>query len=118
MEPFGEDSARIRIEEFAPNSDIYARVAEDLDVCFQRMNPFPVSKNEATARAIFMVRNLGFFSSHRSPGEAAVMLGLILRELCDGPIGEDVTEFLAQHLLSARQAALRRGFAAATGTVQ
>jgi CRP-like cAMP-binding protein len=58
-----------------------------------------------------MVRNLGFFSAHRSPGEAAVMLGLTLRELCGRPIADDVMEFLAQHLLSARQAALRRGFA-------
>jgi hypothetical protein len=33
-----------------------------------------------------MVRNLGFFSAHRGPGEAAVMLGLTLRELCGGPI--------------------------------
>jgi hypothetical protein len=41
------------------------------------------------------------------------MLGLTLRELCDGPIADDVMEFLAEHLLSARQAALRRGFAAA-----
>jgi hypothetical protein len=118
MQPFGEDSAKIRIEEFAPNSDIYGRVADELSVYFQRMDPLPISKNEAVARTIFMVRNLGFFSAHRSPGEAAVMLGLIVRDLCGGPIGEDVMEFLAQHLLSARQAALRRGFAGASETVQ
>jgi len=118
MKPFGQDSAKIRLEDFLPNSDIYARVADELNVYFQRMNPPPVSKNEAVARAIFMVRNLGFFSAHRSPGEAAVMLGLTLRELCGGPIGEDVMEFLAQHLLSARQAALRRGFAGAPEALQ
>ena len=65
-----------------------------------------------------MVRNLGFFSAHRNPGEAAVMLGMTLRELCGGPIGEDVMEFLAQHLLSARQAALHRGFAGASEALQ
>jgi hypothetical protein len=65
-----------------------------------------------------MVRNLGFFSSHRSPGEAAIMLGLTLRELCGRPIADDVMEFLAEHLLSARQVALRRGFAGETETVQ
>jgi len=43
------------------------------------------------------------------------MLGLTLRELCGRPIAEDVMEFLAEHLLSARQAALRRGFAGASG---
>jgi hypothetical protein len=111
MEPFGEDSAKIRMEEFLPNSDIYARVADELVPYFERMDPPPPNKNEAVARAIFMVRNLGFFSAHRSPGEAAVMLGLTLRELCRRPIADDVMEFLAQHLLSARQAALRRGFA-------
>jgi hypothetical protein len=111
MEPFGEDSAKIRMEEFLPNSDIYARVADELVPYFERMDPPPPNKNEAVARAIFMVRNLGFFSAHRSPGEAAVMLGLTLRELCGRPIADDVMEFLAQHLLSARQAALRRGFA-------
>ena len=111
MQPFGQDSAALRVEEFVPNSDIYARVAEDLDVYFQRMNPAPATKSEAVARAIFMVRNLGFFSAHRSPGETAVMLGTILGELCGAPIGEDVMQFLAEHLLSARQAALRRGFA-------
>src|SRR5277367_1808880 len=105
MEPFGEDSAKIRLEEFAPNCDIYGRVADELAPYFERMDPPPFSKNEAVARAIFMVRNLGFFSAHRSPGEAAVMLGLTLRELCDGPIADDVMEFLAEHLLSARQAA-------------
>lgn len=72
------------------------------------MDPPPAAKSEAVARAIFMVRNLGFFSAHRSPGEAAVMLGMIPREFCGAPIGEDVIEFLAEHLLSARQAALRR----------
>ena len=118
MEPFGEDSAKIRIEEFPPNSDIYGRVADELNGYFQRMDPPPVSKNEAVARTIFMVRNLGFFSAHRSPGEAAVMLGLTLKELCDGPIGEDVMEFLAEHLLSARQAALRGGFAGASESMQ
>jgi hypothetical protein len=118
MQPFGEDSAKIRAEEFAPNCDIYTRIAEDLDGYFQRMNPAPASKNEAVARAIFMVRNLGFFSAHRSPGEAAVMLGMTLRDLCAAPIGEDVMEFLAEHLLSARQAALRRGFAGASEAVQ
>jgi hypothetical protein len=118
MESFGEDSAMIRREEFLPNADIYGRVAEELDVYFQRMNPPPFNKNEATARAIFMVRNLGFFSAHRSPAEAAVMLGLILKELCDGPTAEDVLEFLAEHMLSARQAALRGGFVGAPETVQ
>ena len=118
MQPYGDESAALRLEEFAPNSAIYERVAEDLVVYFQRMDPAPATKSEAVARAIFMVRNLGFFSSHRSPGEAAVMLGMTLGELCGGPIGEDVMEFLAEHLLSARQAALRRGFAGATGTVQ
>jgi hypothetical protein len=118
MEPFGEDSAVLRFEEFAPNSDIYGRVADELAPSFERMDPPPFSKNEGVARAIFMVRNLGFFSAHRSPGEAAVMLGLTLREICGGPIGEDVMEFLAEHLLSARQAALRRGFAGAAETVQ
>jgi hypothetical protein len=88
MEPFGSDSAILRFEEFAPNSDIYARVADELDVYFRRMNPPAVSKNEGVARAIFMVRNLGFFSAHRSPGEAAVMLGLTLRDLCGRPIAE------------------------------
>jgi hypothetical protein len=82
------------------------------------MDPPAVSKSEAVARAIFMVRNLGFFSAHRSAGEAAVMLGTTLRELCGGPIADDVMEFLAAHLLSARQAALRRGFAAAPETMQ
>jgi hypothetical protein len=118
MQPFGSDSAVLRFEEFAPNSDIYGRVADELNVYFQRMDPPPVSKNEAVARAVFMVRNPGFFSAHRSPGEAAVMLGLTLRELCGAPIGEDVMEFLAEHLLSARQAALRGGFASASETVQ
>jgi hypothetical protein len=118
MDAFGSDSAVLRFEEFAPNADIYGRIADELNIYFQRMNPPPVSKNEAAARAIFMVRNLGFFSSHRSPGEAAVMLGLTLRELCDGPIADDVMEFLAEHLLSARQAALRCGFAGASETVQ
>jgi hypothetical protein len=118
MQPFGEDSAAIRVEEFAPNCDIYTRVAEDLDVYFQRMDPLPATKSEAVARAIFMVRNLGFFSAHRSPGEAAVMLGLTMTELCGRPIADDVMEFLAEHLLSARQAALRRGFAGASETVQ
>jgi hypothetical protein len=117
MQPFGDDSAMLRFEEFSPNSDIYARVADELDVYFQMMDPFPATKNEAVARAIFMVRNLGFFSAHRSPGEAAVMLGLVLRELCGAPIGEDVMMFLAEHLLSARQAALRGGFAGASETV-
>jgi hypothetical protein len=66
-----------------------------------------------------MVRNLGFFSAHRSAGEAAVMLGVALKELCGGrDIEDDVMEFLAEHLLSARQAALRRGFAGASETVQ
>jgi hypothetical protein len=118
MEPFGQDSAVLRFEEFAPNADIYGRVANELSIDFQRMNPPPVSKNEAVARAIFMVRNLGFFSAHCSPGEAAVMLGLTLRELCGRPIAGDVMEFLAGHLLSARQAALRRGFAGAAETLQ
>jgi hypothetical protein len=118
MQPFGDDSAILRFEEFSPNSDIYARVAHELDIYFQRMDPFPATKNEAVARAIFMVRNLGFFSAHRSPGEAAVMLGLTLRELCGGPIADDVMEFLAEHLLSARQAALRRGFSGTVGAVQ
>jgi hypothetical protein len=118
MDAFGSDSAVLRFEEFAPNADIYGRVAEELDIYFQRMNPPPISKNEAVARAIFMVRNLGFFSAHRGPGEAAVMLGLTLRELCGRPVADDVMEFLAEHLLSARQAALRRGFAGASETVQ
>jgi hypothetical protein len=118
MEPFGSDSAVLRFEEFAPNADVYGRLADELNIYLQRMNPPPVSKNEAVARAIFMVRNLGFFSAHRSPGEAAVMLGLILRDLCGGPIADDVMEFPAQHLLSARQAALRHGFAGASETVQ
>ena len=65
-----------------------------------------------------MVRNLGFFSAHRNPGEAAVMLGLTLRELCDGPIAADVMEFLAGHLLAGRVAALNRGFTGGTGTAQ
>jgi hypothetical protein len=118
MEPFGEDSAVLRFEEFAPNSDIYGRVADELAPCFERMDPPPFSKNEGVARAVFTVRNLGFFSAHCSPGEAAVMLGLTLRELCGRPIADDVMEFLAEHLLSARQAALRRGFAAPSDAVQ
>jgi hypothetical protein len=118
MQPYGEDSAALRLEEFAPRSAIYERVAEDLDGYFQKMDPAPATKSEAVARAIFMVRNLGFFSAHRSQGEAAVMLGITMREVCSAPIGDDVMEFLAEHLLSARQAALRRGFAGATGTVQ
>ena len=118
LEPFGQDSAKIRLEDFLPNSDIYGRVADELEPYFERMDPPPFSKNEAVARAIFMVRNLGFFSAHHSPGEAAGMLGLIVRELCDGPIAADVMEFLAEHLLSARQAALRGGFAGASETVQ
>ena len=118
MQPFGEGSAVLRFEEFAPNSDIYTRVADELGLCFQQMDPPRASKNEAVARAIFMVRNLGFFSAHRSPGEAAVMLGMILRELCGAPIGEDGMEFLAEHLLSARQAALRRGSGRASESLQ
>jgi hypothetical protein len=118
MEPFGSDSAILRFEEFAPNSDTYARVADELDVYFQRMNPLPVSKNEGVARAVFMVRNLGFFSAHRSPAEAAAMLGLTMTELCGGPIAHDAMQFLAGHLLAARQAALRRGFAGVAETVQ
>ena len=65
---FGEDSARLRFEEFAPRSDIYARVADELDVYFQRMDPLPVSKNEGVARALFMVRNLA--SSRRIAAQA------------------------------------------------
>jgi hypothetical protein len=117
MDAFGDDSCVLRFEEFAPNSDIYGRVADELAPYFQRMNPPPFSKNEGAARAVFMVRNLGFFSAHCSPGEVAVMLGLTLRELCCAPIGKDVMEFLAEHLLSARQAALRRGFAGASPAV-
>jgi hypothetical protein len=83
------------------------------------MEPPPASKNEATARALFMVRNLGFFSANRSAGEAAVMLGVALKEVCGGrDIEDDVMNFLAEHLLSARQAALRRGYASATEMVQ
>ena len=82
------------------------------------MNPAPATKNEAVARAIFMVRNLGFFSAHRGADEAAVLLGLTLRDLCGDSISDDVMEFLAQHLLSARLAALSCGFASASGTVQ
>jgi hypothetical protein len=40
------------------------------------------------------------------------------RPVCDGPIADDVMEFLAQHVLSARQAALRGGFASTPETVQ
>jgi hypothetical protein len=118
MEPFGSDSSILRFEEFAPNSDIYGRVADELAPYFERMDPPPFSKNEGVARAVFMVRNLGFFSAHRSPGEAAVMLGLTLKELCAHPLADDVMEFLAEHLLSARQAALRRGFAGAPEALQ
>jgi hypothetical protein len=118
MEPFGSDSSILRFEEFAPNSDIYGRVADELNGYFQRMDPPPFTKNEGVARAVFMVRNLGFFSAHRSPGEAAVMLGLTLKELCAHPLADDVMEFLAEHLLSARQAALRRGFAGAPEALQ
>jgi hypothetical protein len=118
MKPFGKDSAILRFEEFAPNSDIYARVADELDVYFRPMDPPPATKSEAAARAIFMVRNLGFFSANRSAGEAAAMLGLTMTELCSRPIADDVMEFLAGHLLAGHQAALGRGFAGATETVQ
>jgi hypothetical protein len=101
MKPFGKDSAILRFEEFAPNSDIYARVADELDVYFRPMDPPPATKSEAAARAIFMVRNLGFFSANRSAGEAAAMLGLTMTELCSRPIADDVMEFLAGHLLAA-----------------
>jgi len=30
MEPFGEDSAKIRLEDFLPNCDIYGRVADEI----------------------------------------------------------------------------------------
>jgi hypothetical protein len=117
-EPFGDGSVRLRFEEFAPNCDIYTRLANDLAGYFSRMEPPPASKNEATARALFMVRNLGFFSANRSAGEAAVMLGVALKELCGGgPIEDDVMVFLAGHLVAARQAALRRGFAGASETL-
>jgi hypothetical protein len=46
------------------------------------------------------------------------MLGLTLRELCSRTIADDAMEFLAEHLLSARQAALRGGLAGASETVQ
>jgi hypothetical protein len=62
-----------------------------------------------------MVRNLGFFSSHRSPGEPAVTLGMTLREICGAPIGEDVRGFspsifsaLARRRCSAASRARRR----------
>jgi hypothetical protein len=119
VQPFGEGSASLRFEEFAPNCDIYTRVANDLAGYFSRMEPPPASKNEATARALFMVRNLGFFSANRSAEEAAVMLGVALKEVCGGgPIEDDVMVFLAGHLVAARQAALRRGFAGASETLQ
>jgi hypothetical protein len=119
VEPFGEGSAMVRREEFGPKADIYARTAKALAGYYARMEPPPASKNEATARALFMVRNLGFFSANRSAVEAAVMLGVALKEVCGGaPIEEDVAVFLAQHLIEARQAALRRGFAGASETVQ
>jgi hypothetical protein len=66
-----------------------------------------------------MVRNLGFFSANRSAEEAAVMLGVALKEVGGGgPIEDDVMVFLAGHLVAARQAALRRGFAGASETLQ
>jgi hypothetical protein len=47
------------------------------------------------------------------------MLGVALKELCGGgPIEDDVMVFLAGHLVVARQAALNRGFAGASETVQ
>jgi hypothetical protein len=117
--PFGEGSAKIRYEEFAPNFDIYTRVANDLADYFSIMDPLPTSKSEATARAIYMVRSFGFFSSHQSAGAAAVGLGLMLRDLCGGgPIEDDVMVFLAGHLVAARQAAIQRGYAGASETVQ
>ena len=82
------------------------------------MEPPPASKNEATARALLMVRKLGFFSADLSDVEAAAMMGMTLMGLCGGSITDDVMDFMYGHLVAARQAAIQRGYVGASKTAQ
>jgi hypothetical protein len=118
VQPFGENSCTVRREEIGPNRALYERVANALGAFARIMNPPPVTGGEVVARAIVLMRAEGFFSVSKTADELSDFVSSMIIDLCGAPIEAEAAAFLAEQAFSGRQAALRRGFGSAAGTLQ
>jgi hypothetical protein len=118
MESWGQGSCALRAAEFERNIDLYTHVAHELDGFAACMNPPPGSDSEVVGRTLLIFRVHGFFSAHRTVEEVVdVTWGMVL-DLNGAPIDPVAMDCLTAQVFAGRQAALRRGFAGATETVQ
>jgi hypothetical protein len=117
LRPLGENSCVMSPGEFARNRALYAHVARALAGFAGWMNPSPSTDSEVVARTVILFRAEGFFSTRKPIEEVVGMIPGIVLDLCGAPVSDDVVAFLSHHTLG-RQAALRRGFAAAPQSLQ